>query len=171
MNINKHDAQTEMKMNMTPMIDVVFLLIIFFMIITDLTQQDLEELQLPMATAAVEDKPDPKVVRPVINIPQRGAMIVRREAHYDPEIDGDDMTRLERFLADQSKRMPWKFDPEVGAPLPDNPLMIRSDRNTEFKYIQRIMQICGKQGIQIWKLELGAAETEENRKKREAEEE
>ena len=64
MNINKHDAETEMEMNMTPMIDVVFLLIIFFMIITDLTQQDLEELKLPVARAgASKDEPDPKVVR------------------------------------------------------------------------------------------------------------
>ena len=54
MNINKHDAKTEIEMDMTPMIDVVFLLIIFFMIITDLTQQDLEELKLPEARAAVE---------------------------------------------------------------------------------------------------------------------
>jgi len=171
MNINKHDAQTEMKMNMTSMIDVVCLLIIFFMIITDLTQQDLEELKLPPARAAVEDKPDPKIIRPIINIPQSGRMIVKREEKYNPEVDGDDMSRLERYLADQSARMPKKMDPEVGALLPDNPLMIRADMNTEFKYIQRIMEICGKQGIQIWKLELGAAETEENRKKREAEDE
>ncbi|HED65639.1 MAG TPA: biopolymer transporter ExbD, partial [Planctomycetes bacterium] len=66
MDMNKHDAGTEMEMNMTPMIDVVFLLIIFFMIITDLTQADLEQLQLPEAKSAVEDKPDPKVVRPII---------------------------------------------------------------------------------------------------------
>ena len=99
MKLNKHDAQTEMDMNMTPMIDVVFLLIIFFMIITDLTQKDLEVLVLPMAKSAAEDKPDPELVRPIINIPQRGAMIVKGEAKYDPERDGDDMTGLERYLA------------------------------------------------------------------------
>ncbi len=167
MNINKHDANVEMEMNMTPMIDVVFLLIIFFMIITDLTQQDLEDLQLPMATAAIEDKPDPKVVRPIINIPQSGRMVVKKQEYHNPETDGDDLTRLERFLVDQANRMPKKMDPEVGVELPDNPLMIRADENTEFKHIQRIMAICGKQGIQIWKLELAAAETEENRKQRE----
>jgi biopolymer transport protein ExbD len=146
---------------MTSMIDVVFLLIIFFMIITDLTQQDLEALELPPARTAVEDNPDPKVVRPILNIPQRGAIIIKTEAYYDPERDGNDMTRLERYLADASARMPKKFDPEVGAKLPDNPLMIRADTNTEFKAIQRIMEICGKQGIQIWKLELAAAEDED----------
>ena len=45
MNLSRHDPETEMDLDMTPMIDVVFLLIIFFMIITDLTQQELEDLQ------------------------------------------------------------------------------------------------------------------------------
>jgi biopolymer transport protein ExbD len=158
MNINKHGAGEAMEMDMTPMIDVVFLLIIFFMIITDLTQQDLEDLQLPAAMAAIEDKPDPKVVRPIINIPQSGRMIAKREVKYDPEVDGDNMDGLERFLSNQSSLMPKVMDPDLGVRLPDNPLMIRADKNTEFKYIQRIMEICGKKGIQIWKLELGAAE-------------
>ena len=170
MNINKHDAETEMAMNMTPMIDVVFLLIIFFMIITDLTQQDLEQLQLPPARSAVEDKPDPKVVRPILNIPQNGKIIIKTEPYYDPEQDGEDMTRLERYLVDAAARMPKKMDPEVGVKLPDNPLMIRADTNTEFRFIQKIMEVCGKQGIQIWKLELGAAEHEDAKKDAEGEE-
>jgi len=160
MNMNKHDAKTEMEMNMTPMIDVVFLLIIFFMIITDLTQQDLEELKMPAARSAQEDVPDPKIVRPIINIPQSGKMIHKRNSLYDPEVDGDSMIGLERFLADQANRMKAGEDG-----LPDNPLMIRADRGTEFKYIQRVMEICGKEGIRIWKLELGAAQVEEDKKK------
>jgi len=156
MQMNKHDAQTEMEMNMTPMIDVVFLLIIFFMIITDLTQQDLEELQLPKARSAVEDKPDIEVVRPIINIPQSGRMIYKRRALYDPEIDGDNMQGLARFLVDQADRMPTKDT------LPDNPLMIRADRGTEFKYIQRVMETCGLEDVRIWKLELGAAQEEKD---------
>lgn len=171
MNLNKHDAQTQMDMNMTPMIDVVFLLIVFFMIITDLTQQDLEELQLPPAMSAVEDKPDPKVVRPIINIPQSGRMIVKRDVKYDPELDGDDLTELERYLANQANLMPKKLDPDVGMELPDNPLMIRADEYTEFKFIQRVMEICGKEGIRIWKLELGAAEHPDAKKERESAEE
>ena len=39
MNLNKHKMEEE-KMDMTPMIDVVFLLIIFFMLISDMTQHD-----------------------------------------------------------------------------------------------------------------------------------
>jgi len=129
-------------------------LIIFFMIITDLTQQDLEELQLPEARSAVKDTPDPMVVRPIVNIPQSGRFIWKRNVLYDPEIHDQDMTPVERFLADQAIQMPKKDG------LPDNPLMIRADRGTEFKFIQRVMEVCGKQGIQIWKLELAAAQVE-----------
>jgi biopolymer transport protein ExbD len=167
MNLNKHDAQTEMEMNMTPMIDVVFLLIIFFMIITDLTQQDLEEIRLPVAQNAIPDKPDPKVVRPVINVMPDGRMIVRKQDIYEPE--RGDPTELERYLADAARRMPKRRYPEVpGEPLPDNPLLIRADENTEFKFLQRIMEVCGKEGIRIWKLELAAAE--DSRKKDNVEE-
>lgn len=166
MNLNKHDSQTDMEMNMTPMIDVVFLLIIFFMIITDLTQQDLEDLQLPTATSASEDKPDPKHVRPILNIPQSGRIVIKKEEFYNPETDGQDLIRLQRYLVDQAGLMPKKMDPEVGQKLPDNPIMIRADMHTEFKYIQRVMEVCGKKGIQIWKLELAAAETEEAKEAR-----
>ena len=172
MKLNKHDAQTEMEMNMTPMIDVTFLLIIFFMIITDLTQQDLEELKLPIAVQSVPDEPDPAKVRPVVNVLSSGEIIVKREAIYDPETG--DMTALERYLADQASFMIQKGDWDYlsegatsGPRIPDNPLLIRSDQNTPFNMIQKIMETCGKEGIRIWKLELAAAEDPEKAKEEE----
>jgi biopolymer transport protein ExbD len=155
--LSKTDSGDSVNMDMTPMIDMVFQLIIFFMLITDLSQRELEELQLPEAHAAVEDKPDPKVARPIVNVPQNGRVIVSRDVKYDPEKDGDDTRRLEGYLVDMARLMPKKYDEMVKAELPDNPLMIRADRNTPFASIQRIMELCGKKGIQIWKVELAAA--------------
>lgn len=160
MNLNKHDPQTEMEMNMTPMIDVVFLLIIFFMIITDMTQQELEDLELPVAVKAVEDQPDPNVVRPIINIDFGGTIKIKRETYYDPELDGTDRSKLKGYLANQARLMPQKFDKTVGAKLPDNPLLIRADQVTPFKELQKIMEICSNQDIRIWKLEIAAAQPE-----------
>ena len=147
---------------MTPMIDVVFLLIIFFMIITDLTQQDLEDIQLPVAMTCVPDKPEKGVVRPVINIDHTGKMVVKRQPIYEPE--ANDMRELEGYLADQARKMPKEYlnvESQSGPKVPDNPLLIRADRNTPFNYVQRIMEICGRKGIQIWKIELAAAEDPE----------
>jgi biopolymer transport protein ExbD len=164
MKLNKHDAQTEMAMNMTSMIDVVFLLIIFFMIITDLTQQDLEDIKLPVAYTSVPDQPDPTKVRPIVNINQEGLMVVRRETIYDPETG--DLTELEGFLSNQARAMPKKGINEDGSghKVPDNPLLIRADINTNFNLIQRVMELCGKKGIEIWKIELAAAEPADREK-------
>ena len=159
MNINKHDAETDMEMNMTPMIDVVFLLIIFFMIITDLTQQELEDLVLPVAEEAVEDKPNPDEKRPIVNIKQDGEIIVRRESIYSPE--QDDYTELEAYLSDMAQLMDKDTPEGLNVEVPDEPVLIRADENTPFKMVQKIMEICGKKGIQIWKVELAAAQPEE----------
>ena len=159
MNLNKHDAQTEMKMNMTPMIEVVFLLIIFFMIITDLTQQELEDLQLPVAVQADPDKPNPKEWRPILNIDHNGEMEVSRKIMYNPEQD-DGFRDMANWLKFVSEKMERKFDETAQRELPDEPLLIRADENTPFKFVQKVMEICGGQDISIWKLQLAAKEPE-----------
>jgi biopolymer transport protein ExbD len=163
MNLSKHDPETEMEMNMTPMIDVVFLLIIFFMIITDMTQQDLEELVLPMATFAREDKPDPEEYRPIINIQYDGKIIIKREKYYIPEEDdgnADPYLRVKEWLAKTAKRMDKDFLTEgatTGPKVPDEPVLIRADISTPFKHIQKIMEFCGAAGVQIWKVQLACS--------------
>ena len=58
---------------MTPMIDLTFLLIIFFIIVNDLTQQELEDLKLPIAQKAGKDDPPPG--RPILNVMEDGSII------------------------------------------------------------------------------------------------
>jgi len=171
MNLAKHDPETDMDMDMTPMIDVVFLLIIFFMIITDLTQQDLEELELPVAMHAVPDKPKPDEWRPVVNIPHDGRMIVKGDALYDPEqhdSTAEPHKFMKEWLALASQRMEKApFNPDNPASpsnplIPDEFLLIRADQVTAFKHIQKLMELCGNKGIEIWKVQLAASEPEED---------
>ncbi len=160
MNINKHDPETEMEMEMTPMIDVVFLLIIFFILITDMSQADLEDLQLPVAQEADPDKPDPDEVRPVLNIKQDGNILAKRESYYDPE-NSDAYKALTKYLLGQANAMakaPLDEKQPGGPQVPDGNLLIRADQNTPFKFIQKVMEICGHETIKIWKLQLAAAE-------------
>ncbi len=151
MNLQTHDAETDMEMNMTPMIDVVFLLIIFFMVITDLTQQDLEDLQLPVAQNADPDKPDKDEFRPIINVTSDGSIWVRREKLYDPE-NPDNYAKIRLFLSQATQRMKKKDG------LPDEPLLIRCDKVADFKHVQKVMEQCGYRDILLWKVQLAAAE-------------
>lgn len=169
MSKKKHEFE-EMVMDMTPMIDVVFLLIIFFMLITDMTQQDLEVLTLPKAKTAVADEPDPKEFRPVINIRQTGEMIAKREVLFTPATDGgkDDEKDLMGYLVNTSKLMKKdNFTPgDKSTPLiPDDFLLIRADRFTPFHYVQRVMTDCGNQDVKIWKIQLAAGTEEKDKKK------
>ena len=159
MNLAKHDPETDMDMDMTPMIDVVFLLIIFFMVITDMTQQDLEDLQLPMAIHAAEDKPDPTKYRPVVNIDINGLIRIKRQTYFDPEAP-DDYRLLREHLADVANNMERDKDQPH---LPGDAMLVRADESTPFKFVQKVMEQCGYKDVQIWKLQLAVKVPEENK--------
>jgi biopolymer transport protein ExbD len=160
MKLNKSDAQTDIALDMTPMIDVVFLLIIFFMVITDLSQQDLEDLELPTANSAMPDKPDPKVWRPILNVKHTGEMVIKRNKYFDPEINtGPKKYEELKVQLLQMANMMKKAPVGEGSTrlVPDEPLLIRADESTSFKFVQDIMEQCGDQAISIWKLQLAVS--------------
>ena len=144
----------EMQMNMTPMIDVVFNLIIFFMIVTDLTQQELEDLVLPKADMAQKDE-NPPEKRMIINITRPGHYVVRRR---DCGVVDDCLDQIRGQLSYMVKF----FDREKDG-CSKQPVLIRADKETEFKYVQKVMQICGEQNIKIYKIELACSVDEEKK--------
>jgi len=58
--------------NMTPMIDIVFLLIIFFMTVSQVTQINREQLDLPKQKGSADQ--EPSIV--TINVTERGDVLV-----------------------------------------------------------------------------------------------
>ena len=66
--LSKQDSGVEM--DMTPMIDIVFLLIIFFMIVTELNNLDIVQLILPVADHARVEEPVPGQRAVTVNIRQ-----------------------------------------------------------------------------------------------------
>jgi len=142
---HKMTGTGELPLNMTPMIDVVFNLIIFFMIVVDLTQQELEDITLPRASECLEDKPEKDEKRKIVNIDWDGKIIVKRAEM--------NLAELENNLA-RWRNIPGMLDEQGFC---DQPILIRTDRGTEMKYCQKIMQICGKETLKIWKIQLACA--------------
>ena len=58
----KPDRKEEIDLNLTPLIDVVFLLLIFFMVSTTFEQTSKLKIDLPEASAKAEQQPDKKIV-------------------------------------------------------------------------------------------------------------
>ncbi|MDP6849407.1 MAG: biopolymer transporter ExbD [Planctomycetota bacterium] len=182
--------ETEVDIDMTPMIDVTFLMIIFFIIVNDLTQQELEDLKLPIAIQAGHD--DPPKGRPILNVMGCTCTPGPRNSHQDSCAIGDIIWKKRKLywkgiepkgvdpirkgradyywklalqLEKFAQQMETDNDPNLGD-LPDEPILIRADRNTEFKYISRIMEACSRQNVRIWKVQLAASEPESAKDKK-----
>lgn len=145
---------TEVEMDMTPMIDVVFLMIIFFMIVSDMSQQDLAELQLPVAEKAIDDKTEPG--RMIVNVLKDGGLEIKRSP-YPSLDDPNSENALRTYLLTEVAK--GEREPDSG--FSERSLLVRADKLTEFKEVQKIMRICGENGIQIYKVHLAAAQNEQ----------
>jgi len=75
MRLTKHRHPTRMEMDMTPMIDVAFQLIIFFMTVSQMSELAHERLQLPKQAGIDPEKPKTLV----INVTETGEYRVTGE--------------------------------------------------------------------------------------------
>ena len=87
----KFQIDPEPKPDLTPMIDIVFNLIIFFMIVSELSNLDVEQIELPFADRAEDPKAEKagqKVLQ--INVLEKGLIKVRgKPMTADPELQND----------------------------------------------------------------------------------
>ncbi len=117
-----------MGFNMTPMIDVVFLLIIFFLVSSHLARQESQmKLALPVAKSGAEE-PATAARRVTINITEDGGITLAGRTIPVTELG----SRLE--LAKQ----------ELGD---DMEVRIRSSRLTPYGDIEPVMLACTRQGV------------------------
>jgi len=162
-------------LNMTPMIDVVFQLIIFLMLATEITNTDLERLFLPEAKAALVDT-DPPKDRVIVNIThdlplnrdcpqldyQNGKLVqpCLNPDHWKMMYQGRVLTQkeLEELLVIIAR--PFKQNPDDPSCPSELPLMIRADGSAPYRFISDILEACGS--AKIYKIEIGASVPEED---------
>ncbi len=84
MKLSQQSIVEQAGFNMTPMIDVVFLLIIFFMTVSQLNQNSLPSTQLPFSTFA-DDATTRSAL--VLNLDSQGQLRVNQQAIARNELD------------------------------------------------------------------------------------
>jgi len=138
--------------NMTPMIDVVFQLLIFFMLVTDMAKAQIEPLVLPYANKALKEKfADESML--ILNVLKDGSIKVQGKYLFNPSKE-EDPKKLEDLL--EARRQMKKYQEIPGKDdFVKYPVMIRCDRSTEFQHLQRILMIATKHGG-VTKIQLGA---------------
>jgi len=135
MNIRDEEAE-ELTLNLTPMIDVIFQLLIFFMVATTFQDPEREmDLDLPQAQSgsALETELD----EIVINVKRDGSLILSGET-----VDRETLGRLLSSAAERD---------------PDTPVTIRGDRLVHHEDVVSVMDACGLAGLTS--LSLGTLET------------
>ena len=100
MRLSKRPRTTNIRINMTPMIDIVFLLIIFFMTVSQVSEANREQLALPQQPGSQDQKPSLLT----INFTPEGEIVVGGAIYELSELIalvadelvrlGDDPTRL-----------------------------------------------------------------------------
>jgi biopolymer transport protein ExbD len=118
--------------NMTPMIDVVFLLIIFFLVSSHLARQEVQlELDLPEAGTGqrAEDDSTRRVIVNVLPEPQEGGqlMVGGRVMHSD---------ELKQVIGFESRQADGSLE-----------VRIRTDRHVPYQLVEPIMLACAEAGV------------------------
>jgi biopolymer transport protein ExbD len=116
------------RLNLTPMIDVVFLLIIFFMVSNNMMQQDSAVfVDLPEAETGTLPY-DPRTKRLTISIPKPGVLLLGTEPL--------DRRTLRQLMTECRKD--WGEESEI---------CIRSDKSVRYEEIKPILRLAAESGI------------------------
>lgn len=135
----KTDTVEEPVLNLTPMIDIVFLLIIFFMVGSEFTRKRAEaegryDIQLPTVSDVqpLTDLPDPIVV----SVPVEGDIAVAG-GPQNARPTKCTLQELEQFLAESRKiDSQRKFNKRS--------VVIRGDGDGKYRRVTDVMELCKK---------------------------
>jgi biopolymer transport protein ExbD len=152
--------------NLIPMIDIMFLLLLFFMLGADMGQRALEEVRLPRADSAAAEPPttgpDPRLT---INAHHRQDAACpayaqnttcRDNSHWRLAVKGRDCTDPESLAAVlKTETASSRHVDAGGRSISERRIMIRADAAAPYALAQRAMNACAEQGI--YRIEVGAA--------------
>jgi len=127
MRLTKRRRTMRPEMNMTPMIDIVFLLIIFFMTVTQASEANKERLELPKQKGTLEQKP----TMLTINVLEEGEMRVAGKSITMPGLLGLVDRELIRQGGDRARLS----------------IVVRADERGTSRVPNAIMRALGKMGI------------------------
>jgi len=134
MNFRPRKSEFEVDINLTPLIDIVFLLVIFFMVTTTFSKEAQIKLELPEATSAEQGDSDHRFLKIVIDEFGRYA-IQGAEDEAPRELINASHRTLQRALRQAAENM---NDPVV---------MIRADRLTHHQDVVKAMDAARQEGL------------------------
>ena len=126
---------------LAPMIDVVFLLLIFFIVLWNYARFETEiDISVPAASAG--ENPERTIGEIVVNVKKEGGII----------IEGIERTELETLEMFKS----------IVAAYPDQALILRGDKEASFDHIVKVLNLCKE--AKIWNISFATSQPENTKK-------
>jgi biopolymer transport protein ExbD len=151
-------AQERGEPNLTPILDMVFQLITFFMLVINFKAAALDlTLKLPVVGTA----------RPVETHGTVDLLILNIDSKGDLKAGGQSRPNIEGFIRTEAMASIFKLKKEkdlslnIGDELPFTTVVVRADRSTPFKLLNRVIKICQDNGYRHFALKAMSKEKEE----------
>ena len=125
MNIRSGRPKRQVSVDMTPLIDVVFLLLIFFMVSTTFDKQTQLKVDLPEASQQAEEEREPSKI--AVTIDMKGHFYIDNQ-----ELISHDVDTLKRALK------------KVAGDRRDLPVIVSSDRQAPFQAVMMVMDAAAQ---------------------------
>ena len=120
-----------------PMIDVVFLLLCFFITTQIFSQWETEvDITLPTSSTGNMEARLPGEI--IVNIRADGTFVINQQ-----EFDADGLAGILTQIVEM---------------FPGQPVLVRADQTTQYKYIMKVMDVC--RSVDIWNISFSTTEIE-----------
>ena len=167
----KPTVKEDVTCNLIPMVDIMFLLLLFFILGADMSQREQAELVLPTASEIKEDE-KVKTAEPVttVNVQHRqedaafkcavnaNGGYCREPDHWMIVIRGQAVPRenlKDQLQAEADEALEPDVDPAAGKRLSARKVIVRADRLAPYGDVNKIIETCSMVGI--YKVEVSAA--------------
>jgi biopolymer transport protein ExbD len=137
--------------DMTPMIDVTFQLIVFFLVANDLSRKEIVDLVLPRAIHGIEDGSESSRVILNVRAPRDPEQRLPVVSWRGREIDLARLGRELRTAADARRSGGPGSPSEV-------PVLVRADRAAPWRHVQFVMQACAAPGVGIHRIQFATTQ-------------
>lgn len=168
-------AQDTIQPNLIPMVDIMFLLLLFLMLGADMGQRELEDMELSKAVLANDDQPKKGMEREdrltvnIYHLPDRGMVWVkcddyaqhktcRNPNHWRIAVKGNDYkapdeAAFKKLLAAEAEKGRKNHNDRNS--VSERKIMLRADNTAPFGLVQGVMNSCA--WAKMYKIECGVA--------------
>ena len=126
MRFREHGHVKRAEMQLAPMIDVVFILLIFFIVTWNFARFEADvDIEVPNAETAEDSPPTPGEI--VVNVNRDGEVKVNQAVLEKEQL----LEKLTRVAED----------------FPNQPIILRGDKDTKFTHLMTVLETCQEAGI------------------------